>query len=78
MSEVIGIRVPKKLKRELQELNVDYAEEVRTCLERIVNQKKLKQALEEADNHREKLQRKIGTMPSSADFIRWDRDHGHT
>lgn len=78
MSEVIGIRVPKKLKKELQELNVDYAEEVRTCLERIVNQKKLREALEEADKHREKLQRKIGTMPSSADFIRWDRDHGHT
>ncbi len=78
MSEVIGIRVPKKLKQELQELNLDYAEEVRACLERIVKQKKLKQALEEADEHREKLQRKIGITPSSTDFIRWDRDHGHT
>ena len=29
MTEVIGIRVPKKLKEELQEFNVEYADEVR-------------------------------------------------
>ncbi|XES76490.1 MAG: antitoxin [Candidatus Bathyarchaeia archaeon] len=41
MSEVIGVRVPKKLKEELQELNRDYADEVKACLEKMVKKKKL-------------------------------------
>jgi hypothetical protein len=78
MSEVIGIRVPKKLKEELQELNVDYAEEVRSCLEKMVKQKKIEKILKKANKHREELRKKYGEMPSSVDFIRWDREHGHT
>ena len=78
MTAVIGIRVSKKLKEELQEFNIEYADEVRTCLERILKQKKLQKVLEEADKHREDMQKKYGVMASSADFIRWDRDHGHT
>jgi hypothetical protein len=78
MSEVIGIRVPKKLKEELQELNLDYADEVRACLERMVKQKKLQKALEEADEFRTNLQKRTGLTSSSAEFIREDREHGHT
>ena len=77
MSDVIGIRVPKKLKEELQELNLDYAEEVRACLERMVKMKKVKKALEEADEFRRNLQKKTGLTASSAEIIREDRDHGH-
>ena len=78
MSAVIGIRVPKKLKKELQELNLDYAEEVRACLERMVKQKKMKTVFEDADEFRKSLQEKTGLTPSSAEFIREDREHGHT
>jgi len=78
MSDVIAVRVPKKLKDELQELNLDYANEVRACLERMVKQKKLKKALEDADEFRSNLQKKTGLTPSSAEFIREDREHGHT
>ena len=78
MSEVIGVRVPKKLKEELKELNLDYANEVRACLEKMVKRKKMEKVLEEVDNHREELRKKYGEMPSSVDFIRWDREHGHT
>lgn len=78
MSEVIGVRVPKKLKEELQELNLNYADEVRACLEKMVKKQKIKQALEEANKFREELQKKTGLTPSSAEFIREDRDHGHT
>ncbi len=42
MSDVIAVRVPKKLKEELQELNLDYADDVRECLERKVKAEKLK------------------------------------
>jgi hypothetical protein len=45
MSDVIAVIVSKKLKDELQELNLDYAQEVRECLERIVKRKKLKQLM---------------------------------
>jgi hypothetical protein len=78
MSDVIGIRVPKRLKEELQELDLDYAEEVRACLEKMVKIKKLKKALEEADEFRNNLQKKTGLTSSSAEFIREDREHGHT
>ena len=40
MSDVIAVRVPKKLKDELQELNLDYAEDIRVYLEKIVKRKK--------------------------------------
>jgi hypothetical protein len=78
MREVIGIRVPKKLKEELQELNLDYAEEVRACFEKMVKQKKLEQVLKEVDRHREEFYKKHGLTPSAADIIRRDRDSDHS
>lgn len=77
MSDVIAIRVPKKLKDELRELNLDYAEEVRTYLERMVKRKKLKKALREVDNFRNELKKRIGATVPSADIIRQDREHAH-
>jgi hypothetical protein len=77
MSDVIAIRVPKKLKEELQELNMDYADEVRECLERKVKAEKLKLVMKEIDTFRIELGKKTGITVSSADIIREDRDHGH-
>ena len=77
MSDVIGIRVPKRLKEELQELDLDYAEEVRACLERMVKMKKLKKAMEEVNEFRNNLYKKTGLTSSSADIIREDRERDH-
>jgi seryl-tRNA synthetase len=77
MSDVIAIRISKKLKAEVQELNLEYAEEVRACLERMVKRKKLKKAMEEAEKFRNALSKKIGVTMSSADIIREDREHAH-
>ena len=44
MSDIIAVRVPKRLKKELQELNMDYADDVRECLERKVKAEKLKRS----------------------------------
>jgi hypothetical protein len=77
MSDVIAIRVPKKLKDELQELNVNYAEDVREYLERRVKVEKLKQVTKEINAFRNQLGKKTGITKSSADIIREDRDHGH-
>jgi len=75
MSDVIAVRVPKKLKDELQELNLDYAPEVRDCLERMVKRKKLKQLMRQVDRFRNDLYKKAGVTTSSADIIRLDREH---
>ena len=77
MSDVIAVRVPKKLKAELQELNLDYAEDIREYLERRVKAEKLKQVMKEIDEFRNKLGKKTGITESSADIIREDREHGH-
>ena len=77
MSDVIAIRVPKKLKEEIQELNIDFADDVRECLERKVKAQKLKQLMKEIDAFRNELGKKTGITESAADSIREDRDHGH-
>ena len=77
MSDVIAVRVSKKLKDELQELNLDYAEEVRMCLERMVKRKKLKQLMRQVDRFRNDLRKKAGVTTPSADIIREDREHAH-
>ncbi len=77
MSDVIAIRVPKKLKEELQELNMNYADDVRECLERKVKAEKLKRGMKEIEAFRIELSKKTGITASSADIIREDRDHGH-
>jgi arsenate reductase-like glutaredoxin family protein len=77
MSAVIAIRVPKKLKDELQEFNIDYAEDVREYLERRVKTEKLRQIVKETDLFRNQLGQKTGITVSSADLIREDRNYGH-
>ncbi len=77
MSDVIAIRVPKRLKDELQELKMDYADDVRECLERKVKAEKLKRTMKEIDIFRNELGKKTGITASSADIIREDREHVH-
>jgi len=77
MSDVIAIRVPKKLKEEIQELNMDYADDVRECLEMKVKAEKLKRKMKEIDEFRNELGKKTGITTPSSDIIREDRDHGH-
>ena len=77
MSEVIGIRVPKKLKKELQELNINYSQEARSCLEAIVRKKKLTQAIAQIDKFRVELNKRTGTTTPSADIVREDRKNVH-
>jgi hypothetical protein len=77
MSDVIAVRVTKKLKDELQELDLDYAQEVRNCLERMVKKRKLKELMKQVDQSRKELSKKTGMTTPSADIIREDREHAH-
>jgi len=72
LSVVIGIRVPRKLKEELEELGINYAEEIRRYLERRVREEKARQILNEI----ERLKKEIGKVDGNlaVEFIREDRD----
>ena len=77
MSDVIAIRIPKKLKKEYIELTPNYSEDLRDYIEKEVKIKKLKKTLAEIDKFRNELGKKTGATTSSAEIIREDRDHGH-
>ncbi|WP_338602215.1 antitoxin [Sulfolobus tengchongensis] len=71
VSDVISIRVSKKLKRDLEELNINYSDKVREYLEELVRKEKLKRELDNARKIREEIKT---TVTPSADLIREDRD----
>ncbi|MGC9130027.1 MAG: antitoxin, partial [Pyrobaculum sp.] len=48
MSDVISVRVRKELKKALEDLGIDYAEEVRRYLEELVARERRRRALERA------------------------------
>ena len=70
------MRVRKELKEELERLGIDYAEAVRRFLEELVARERRRLALEKAQEVRERLRSKVGTMSPSAELIREDRDAG--
>jgi len=74
VSVVIGVRVPRKLKEELEKLGINYAEEIREYLARRVREEKAKRLIKEIEEFR----RSIGVVKGnlSAEFIREDRDEG--
>ncbi|MFP3260878.1 MAG: antitoxin [Sulfolobus sp.] len=73
-STVISIRIDEKLKKELEELGIDYPDLVRKYLEEVVRKEKMRRELEEADKIREKLLKSHGYYSSSAELVREDRD----
>ncbi|MEZ0320213.1 MAG: antitoxin [Pyrobaculum sp.] len=49
MSVVIGVRIPKRLKEELEKLGIDYAKEIKEYLQRRVREEKAKRLAEALD-----------------------------
>ncbi|MBP1358188.1 MAG: antitoxin [Sulfolobus sp.] len=72
-TEVISIRVSKRLKEEIEELGIDYAALIREYLEEVVKREKRKILLKESDKIREELKNKYGEIDLTK-FIREDRD----
>jgi len=72
MSVVIGVRVPRELKEELERLGIDYASEIRAYLERRVREERLKRALREIRRIRERVGRIDEDL--AARFVREDRE----
>ena len=72
MSTVIGVRIPRKLKEELERLGINYAEEVREFLLRRVREERAKRLIKEI----EEFMKNVGAVEGnlSAKFIREDRN----
>lgn len=75
MSSVYSIRIPKKLKEEIEDLSpkVDWQFETRTFLEGRVRRERIRKQLEEARRNKEQLNVTLNV----AELIREDREHGH-
>ncbi len=71
-SVVIGIRVPRWVKEELEKLEIDYAEELRRYLIKRVREERAKRLIREIDE----LMESIGSVKGNlaAELIREDRD----
>lgn len=72
LSVVISLRVPRRLKEELEELGVDYVKEMKVFLEELAKRKKAEQVKLEMDKLRESIGKVEGNK--AVEFIREDRD----
>lgn len=73
-STVIGVRIPRRLKEELEKLGIDYAKEIKCFLEKRVREEKAKRLIREINEFMGKI-KPIGEN-LSARMIREDRDKG--
>lgn len=73
-STVIGVRVPRWVKEELERLGIDYSREVREYLIRRVREERARRLINEIDKLAERIGRLRGNL--SSEFIREDREGG--
>lgn len=78
MDDVITVRVSSKLKKEAEELGINYIKEIKEYLEMKVREKRFLKTLAKANGFRKRLEKKVGNTTSAAEIIRWDRDYDHT
>ncbi len=71
---VVGVRVPRELKEELERLGINYSKEIREFLFRLVRERRVEKLAEEMDDFAAKTGRVEGNL--AAEFIREDRDTG--
>ncbi len=72
MSAVISVRVPRKLKEELERLGINYSKAVREFLEELVRREKARRLRERMEEFKRRIGRIEGDLAS--DFVWEDRD----
>ena len=73
-SVVIGVRVPRWVKEELERLGINYSEEVREFLLKRIREEKLRRLAAKMDEIRRRAKRVEGNL--AAEVIREGRDEG--
>ena len=71
---IISIRIPEELKKELKEYKINYKDEVRNYLELLIKKKKIKEKLNDINSNRNKMELKYGVLDDSYKLVRDDRD----
>lgn len=71
LSTVIGVRVPREIKEELDRLGVDYSEEVRRLFERIIKERRMEEAVEALKSYRSSIGKVEGDL--AAKIVREER-----
>ena len=72
--DVISIRIPEKLKKDLKEYKINYKDEVRDYLELLIKKKQIKEKLNGINNNRDRMESKYVILDDSYKLIRNDRD----
>ncbi len=72
MSVVISIRIPKRLKEDLEKLGINYSETIRNLLEEVVRREKARRLRESMEEVSKKFKPIDGDLATQ--FIREDRD----
>lgn len=72
LSVVISIRIPKRLKEDLEKLGINYSEAVRNLLEEFVRREKARRLRKSMEEISKKFGRIDGDLATQ--FIREDRD----
>ncbi len=72
LSAIIAVRVPKELKKKIEELKIEYSKEIRKFLEELVRRETIRRVVAKALE----IQKKIGRIKgnTAAEFVREDRD----
>ena len=71
--DIIPIKIPEELKKELKEYKINYNNEVRNYLELLVRKEQIKEKLNDINNIRIKMEAKYGIFDDSYKSIRDDR-----
>lgn len=72
MSTVIGVRVPREVKEELDKLGIDYSEEVRRLFEEIIKRRRMEEAVKALRLFRSSIGEVEGDL--AAEIVREKRD----
>ncbi len=71
-SIVIGVRIPRWVKEELEKLGIDYSKEIREYLIKRVREERAKRLIREMEEVMKSISRVEGNL--AAEIIREDRD----
>jgi len=70
--EVITVKVPKELKKNMKQVNVNWSEYIRQCIQKKIDQQKMQAASDKLDEIRKRT--KPTTTEEIVSWIREDRE----
>jgi hypothetical protein len=66
---VISVKIPKKLKNEMKQIDVNWSEYIRQCIQKKISQQKMKEASDKLDEIRKRTE-----PTSNEEIVSWIRE----